>query len=78
MDVIIKSFGSIDFMNKEPGSNWLQRITDVYEKAVWLNPTPKEYWQHTHSTKIIQDLMEDRMYPLTLKGMEEAMAYLSK
>ena len=70
--------GSIDFMNKEPGSNWLQRITDVYEKAVWLNPTPKEYWQHTHSTKIIQDLMEDRMYPLTLKGMEEAMAYLSK
>jgi len=70
--------GSIDFMNQEPGSNWLQRITETYEKAVWLNPTPKEYWEHTHSTKIIQNLMEDRMYPLTLKGMEEAMAYLSK
>ena len=70
--------GSIDFMNREAGSNWLKRITYVYEKAVWLNPTPKEYWQHTHSIGIIEQLMDDRMYPLTLKGMEEAMAYLSK
>jgi len=75
---ITHSGGSIDFMNQEPGSNWLKRFTETYEKAVWLNPTPKQYWQHTHSTKIIQDLMEDRMYPLSLKGMEEAMAYLSK
>lgn len=75
---ITHSGGSIDFMNREPGSNWLKRFTDIYDKAVWLNPTPKEYWQHTQSTKIIQDLMEDRMYPLTLKGMEEAMAYLSR
>ena len=70
--------GSIDFMNREPGSNWLKRFTETYDKAVWLNPTPREYWQHTHSTRIIQDLMDDRMYPLTLKGMEEAMAYLSR
>jgi len=70
--------GGIDFMNKEPGSNWLKRVTDNFEKAVWLNPTPEEHWQHTHSTNIIQDLMDDRMYPLSLKGMEEAMAYLSK
>jgi len=70
--------GSIDFMNEEPGANWLRRLTDTFEKAVWLNPTPQDYWQHTHSTKIIQDMMDDRMYPLTLKGMEEAMAYLSR
>ncbi len=75
---ITHSGGSIDFMNREPGSNWLKRFTDTYEKTVWLNPTPEEYWQHTQSTKIIQDLMDDRMYPLTLKGMEEAMAYLSR
>lgn len=75
---ITHSGGSIDFMNREPGSNWLKRFTDIYDKAVWLNPTPKEYWQHTQSTKIIQDLMDDRMYPLTLKGMEQAMAYLSR
>jgi uncharacterized protein with von Willebrand factor type A (vWA) domain len=75
---ITHSGGSIDFMNREPGANWLKRFNDNYDKMVWLNPTPKEYWQHTHSTKIIQDLMEDRMYPLTLKGMEEAMGYLSR
>lgn len=70
--------GSIDFMNREPGANWLNRFQETFDKLVWLNPTPKEYWKHTHSTKIIQDLMHDEMYPLTLKGMEEAMAYLSK
>jgi uncharacterized protein with von Willebrand factor type A (vWA) domain len=75
---ITHSGGSIDFMNREPGANWLKRFNDNYGKMVWLNPTPKQYWQHTHSTKIIQDLMEDRMYPLTLKGMEEAMGYLSR
>lgn len=75
---ITHSGGSIDFMNREPGANWLKRFNENYEKMVWLNPTPKEYWQHTHSTKIIQDLMDDRMYPLTLKGMEEAMGYLSR
>lgn len=75
---ITHSGGSIDFMNREPGANWLKRFSEAYDKMVWLNPTPKEYWQHTHSTKIIQDLMEDRMYPLTLKGMEEAMGYLSR
>ncbi len=75
---ITHSGGSIDFMNREPGANWLKRFSDAYDKMIWLNPTPKEYWQHTHSTKIIQDLMEDRMYPLTLKGMEEAMGYLSR
>ena len=72
------SGGSIDFMNREPGANWLNRFSETFEKMVWLNPTPKQYWAHTHSTKIIQDLMEDRMYPLSLKGMEEAMGYLSR
>ena len=70
--------GSIDFSNKEPGSNWLERFTQIYQKSVWINPTPEHYWQHTHSIKIIQNLMQDRMYPLTLKGLEKAMAYLSK
>lgn len=75
---ITHSGGSIDFMNREPGANWLNRLTENFDKCVWLNPTPEDYWKHTHSTKIIQELMDERMYPLTLKGMEEAMAYLSK
>lgn len=75
---ITHSGGSIDFMNREPGANWLNRFSNHFEKMVWLNPTPKEYWSHTHSTQIIQDLMDDRMHPLTIKGIEEAMAYLAK
>ena len=70
--------GSIDFMNREPGANWLKAFNETYDKTVWLNPTPQEYWRHTQSTKIIQNLMDDQMYPLTLKGMEQAMAYLSR
>ncbi|MBX2847114.1 MAG: VWA domain-containing protein [Acidiferrobacterales bacterium] len=70
--------GSLDFMNREPGANWLRAFNQTFDKTVWLNPTPHEYWQHTQSTKIIQNLMEDQMYPLTLKGMEQAMTYLSR
>ena len=70
--------GSIEFMNEEPGQNWLQRFTRTFEKAVWLNPTPESHWQFTHSTVMIQKLMDGRMFPLSVKGMEEAMAYLSK
>ena len=70
--------GSIDFRNHEPGQVWLKRFTDIYDKMIWLNPTPKEYWKYTQSIGYIQDLMEDRMYPFTLASMEKAMAYLSR
>ena len=70
--------GSIEFMNEEPGQNWLQRFTRTFEKTVWLNPTPESHWQFTRSIMMIQKLMDDRMFPLSIKGMEEAMAYLSK
>lgn len=70
--------GSVDFMNQEPGAYWFHQFTNTYDKVIWLNPTPEKYWNHTRSTEIIQELIEDRMYPLTLKGMEDAMAYLSR
>ncbi len=70
--------GSLDFINREPGANWLKCFTDTYKKTVWLNPTPQKYWHHTQSTKIIQNLMNDQMYPLTLNGMEQAMTHLSR
>lgn len=70
--------GSVDFMNEQPGAHWFKQFTNTYDKVIWLNPSPEKYWHHTRSTEIIQDLLEDRMYPLTLKGMEDAMAYLSR
>ena len=56
----------------------MRRLQDVYDKIIWINPTPEEDWQFTQSVAITHQLLEGKMYPLTLKGLEEGMAYLSK
>ena len=70
--------GSIEHFNEEAGAIWLKRLTDSYLSAAWINPTPDAYWGHSASTAIIRRLMDDRMYALTLDGLEEAMRELSK
>jgi uncharacterized protein with von Willebrand factor type A (vWA) domain len=51
---------------------WLARLTKAYPKFVWINPQPQGGWRHTQSIALIRDLLEDRMYPLTLGGLEAA------
>ena len=68
--------GSVEHWNEEAGATWMTRVTDIYESAVWLNPTPERYWEHTASTAMLKRLMGDRMYPLTLGGLERAMREL--
>jgi uncharacterized protein with von Willebrand factor type A (vWA) domain len=70
--------GSIEHMNEEAGAVWLKRLTDTYPAAAWINPTPEAYWGHSASTTILRQLMTDRMYPLTLEGLDEAMRELSR
>ncbi len=70
--------GSIEHMNEEAGMTWLNRLTTTYPAAAWLNPTPEQYWGHSASTGILKRLMSDRMYPLTLKGLDDAMRELSR
>jgi uncharacterized protein with von Willebrand factor type A (vWA) domain len=70
--------GSIEHMNEEAGAVWLKRLTGTYQSAAWINPTPEAYWGHSASTTIIRQLMEDRMFPLTLQGLEQAMRSLSR
>jgi uncharacterized protein with von Willebrand factor type A (vWA) domain len=70
--------GSVEHMNEEAGAVWLKRLTDTYPAAAWLNPTPEPYWGHSASTSLIRQLMTDRMYPLTLGGLDEAMRELSR
>jgi len=70
--------GSIEHMNEEAGAVWLKRLTDTYPAAAWLNPTPEAYWGHSASTSLIRQLMTDRMYPLTLGGLDDAMRELSR
>ncbi len=70
--------GNIEYHNEEAGAVWMQRLLTTYPKLVWLNPMPEEYWPRTHSIKLVRDLVENRMFPLTIAGLDQAMAYLSK
>jgi uncharacterized protein with von Willebrand factor type A (vWA) domain len=70
--------GSIEHYNEEAGAIWLRRLTDSYNHMVWINPTPKDYWEHSYSIEIVRELTKDRMFPLSVKGLEEAMALLAK
>jgi uncharacterized protein with von Willebrand factor type A (vWA) domain len=67
--------GSVEHFNEEAGAVWLQRLTNVYPAAAWLNPIPEAHWSYSQSTKLIRQLMNDRMYPLTLSGLDDAMAW---
>ena len=75
---ILQPGGSVEYQNEEAGSEWLQRLTNAFPKFVWINPEPKGVWQYRQSIGVIQQLMGQRMYPLTLAGLEEAMRLLSK
>jgi uncharacterized protein with von Willebrand factor type A (vWA) domain len=75
---IVQPGGSVEHWNEEAGELWMRRLQDVYDKVIWINPTPEEEWQYTQSTAITHKILEGHMYPLTLKGLEEGMSYLSK
>jgi hypothetical protein len=70
--------GSVEHYNEEAGATWMQRLTTTYPAAVWLNPVPEQYWGHTQSIRVMRQVMNDRMYPLTLKGLDDAMRTLSR
>ncbi|WP_355660859.1 vWA domain-containing protein [Halomonas salifodinae] len=70
--------GSVEHFNDEAGAVWLRRLTEAFPRLVWLNPMPPRAWEFTHSTQLIRELIEDRMYPLTLAGLEEAMGELAR
>ena len=75
---IDKEGGSVERWNDEPGRVWMQRLLDAYPHAVWLNPVPEKYWDGTSSIGMIRRLMEDRMFPLTLAGIDRAMRELTR
>jgi hypothetical protein len=73
---IIQPGGSIEHMNEEAGAVWVKRLTHTWPHHVWLNPEPKEYWDRTRSIAITRELVEDRMFALTLEGLEKAIKAL--
>src|SRR3954469_22838641 len=73
---IEKEGGSVERWNDEAGETWLRRLLDAYPKSVWLNPVPEKYWSGTASIAMIRQIVEDRMFPLTLDGLDRAMRRL--
>ena len=73
---IVYAGGSVEHWNEEPGAVWIKRLLNTYPKAVWLNPEPQERWDYTPSTKLIRDIMDERMYPLTIAGLDDAIKEL--
>ena len=70
--------GSIEHFNEEAGAVWLRRLTATYPATAWLNPIREDYWDYSASMAMIRTLMDGRMFPLTLDGLEQAMRDLSK
>lgn len=75
---ILQPGGSVEYMNEEPGGVWLERLIQSFAHYVWINPEPQGVWQYRQSIAMIEKIMEHRMYPLTLQGLEQAMRLLSK
>ncbi len=75
---ITQSGGAVEHMNEEAGAIWLKRFTDIYERSVWLNPVPADHWGWTPSIRIVRELMSNRMFPLTIGGIEGAMRALMR
>ncbi len=75
---ILQPGGSIEYFNEEPGAMWVKRVTDVYAKCIWLNPEPEEIWPYRQSIQVMKELMNGRMFPTTLAGLEKAMKLLAK
>jgi uncharacterized protein with von Willebrand factor type A (vWA) domain len=70
--------GSVEHMNDEPGAMWLQRVTNTYPAIAWLNPLPEQQWSYSRSIALVREFMSNRMYPLTLEGLDDAMRELTR
>jgi hypothetical protein len=70
--------GSIEHWNEEAGAVWMQRITNHFEKVIWINPLPEHYWGEGGSLGITKQLLDNKMYPMTVEGLEAGMKYLSR
>ena len=75
---ILQPGGSVEYNNEEAGATWIQRFTAHFPKYLWLNPEPEGIWQYRQSIDIMRKLLSNRMFPITLSGLEQGMRLLSK
>ena len=70
--------GSVEHDNAEPGAVWLQRLLGHFRRSAWINPLPRPAWDYTTSVSLIRQLLEDRMFPMSLRGLDEAIRALGR
>ena len=75
---VLQPGGSVEYNNEEAGADWLARFCHAFPKFIWLNPEPEGAWQYRQSIAIIRQIMNHRMFPLTIDGLERGMRLLSK
>jgi uncharacterized protein with von Willebrand factor type A (vWA) domain len=75
---ILQPGGSVEYTNDEAGAVWLQRFISTFPKFIWLNPEPEGLWQYRQSIAVIRQIMQNRMFPVTIEGLERGMRMLSK
>ncbi|MEN9807786.1 MAG: hypothetical protein RL756_2306 [Pseudomonadota bacterium] len=75
---ILQPGGSVEYNNEEPGAVWLRRLAERFPKFAWLNPEPEGVWEYRQSIGVIKQIMQNRMYAVTIQGLERAMRELSK
>ncbi len=75
---IVYPGGSVEHTNEEAGAVWMQRLLDVYHNAIWLNPQPEAVWDYHESIRLTRQLVGERMFPLTLDGLDRGMRMLTK
>ncbi|HEY5790817.1 MAG TPA: VWA domain-containing protein [Gammaproteobacteria bacterium] len=75
---IVHAGGSVEHWNEEPGVAWMRRLLETFPKAAWLNPQPEAHWDSIYSLQMVRELMQQRMYPLTLEGLGNAVRELGR
>ncbi|MBA4011275.1 MAG: VWA domain-containing protein [Phenylobacterium sp.] len=70
--------GSVEHWNEEAGAIWMDRVAQIYEHVVWLNPTAERHWDYTPSIEVMKQLVNERMFPLTIEGLDKAMRELAR
>ena len=75
---VLQPGGSVEYNNEEAGATWLQRFTTAFPKSIWLNPEPEGLWEYRQSIAVIRQLINNRMFPVTIEGLERGMRLLSK
>ena len=73
---IVYAGGSVEHWNEEPGAVWIKRLLNTYPKAIWLNPEPQGRWDYTPSVKLTREIMGNRMFPLTISGLDDGIRAL--